>query len=83
MSPGATARARDDATHDDATHDRWELVGEGVYRTSSSTEMQMRFFLADDFSFGSAGDPVRENLFSAATAPSSVRDAANPAYVAF
>src|SRR5690606_11745134 len=52
------------AQSDDATPDGWEFVGEGVYRTSSSsTEMQMRFFLAEDFSFGSAGDPVRENLF--------------------
>lgn len=52
------------AQSDDATPDGWEFVGEGVYRTSSSsTEMQMRFYLAEDFSFGSAGDPVRENLF--------------------
>lgn len=52
------------AQEGDATPDGWEFIGEGVYRTSSSsTEMQMRFYLAEDFSFGKAGDPVRENLF--------------------
>lgn len=52
------------AQSNDATPPGWEFIGEGVYRTANdSTGMQARFFLAEDFSFGKAGDPVKENLF--------------------
>ena len=48
----------------DATPDGWTYEGEGIYRTSGQgVEMTTRFYLAEDFSFGRAGDLVTENLF--------------------
>jgi hypothetical protein len=48
----------------DATPDGWEFAGDGVYRTGSdSTVMDVTFYLAEDFSFGKAGDPVMDDLF--------------------
>jgi hypothetical protein len=48
----------------DATPDGWEFVGDGVYRTGSGgTVMDATFYLAEDFSFGKAGDPVMDDLF--------------------
>jgi hypothetical protein len=52
------------AQSNDATPDGWEFVGDGVYRTGSdSTTMDATFYLAEDFSFAKAGDPVMYDLF--------------------
>jgi len=49
---------------DDATPDGWEFVGDGVYRTGSGgTVMDATFYLAEDFSFAQAGDPVAHDVF--------------------
>lgn len=52
------------AQSDDATPDGWTYQGEGIYFTDSAmADMQMRFYLAEDFEFGQQGDLVTENLF--------------------
>jgi hypothetical protein len=52
------------AQSNDATPDGWEFVGDGVYRTGSEgTVMDATFYLAEDFSFARAGDPVAYDVF--------------------
>jgi hypothetical protein len=52
------------AQSNDATPDGWEWAGDGVYRTGSeATTMDATFYLAEDFSFGKAGDPVSYDVF--------------------
>lgn len=52
----------------DATPDEWEFQDDGVYFTNSAmADMEARFYLAEDFAFGKAGDPLTENLFLVST----------------
>lgn len=52
------------AQSDDATPDGWEFMGDGVYRTGGEgTTMDVTFYLAEDFSFAQAGDPVTYDVF--------------------
>jgi len=49
---------------DDATPDGWQWVGDGVYRTGNAeTTMDATFYLAEDFSFAKAGEPVTHDVF--------------------
>jgi hypothetical protein len=48
----------------DATPAGWRYEGNGLFTTSAArADMQTRFFLAGDFSFGSRGDVVEHNVF--------------------
>lgn len=48
----------------DATPDGWTFEGDGVYTSNAAgASMTTRFYLADDYGFGKAGDPLTENLF--------------------
>ncbi len=48
----------------DATPDGWSYEGEGVYTSSAAmASMTTRFYLAEDYSFGKAGEQLTENLF--------------------
>jgi hypothetical protein len=52
------------AQSNDATPDGWEFMGDGVYRTGSGgTVMDATFYLAEDFSFAKAGDPIEHDVF--------------------
>ncbi|MGH1346881.1 MAG: hypothetical protein ACRBN8_35260 [Nannocystales bacterium] len=52
----------------DATPEGWRFEGEGLYTSDAAgAEMTTRFYLATDYSFGRAGDPVSENLFEVTT----------------
>lgn len=52
------------AQSNDAMPPGWGYQGEGVYHTSgTNVVMDTRFYLTEDFSFGSAGDMVVDNLF--------------------
>jgi hypothetical protein len=48
----------------DATPEGWTYEGDGVYTSSAAqAEMETKFYLASDFEFGQAGDPVEHNVF--------------------
>lgn len=52
----------------DATPDGWVFEGDGVYTSSAAgAGMTTRFYLAEDYAFANAGDPLTENLFLAST----------------
>ncbi len=52
----------------DATPDGWAFEGDGVYTSNAAgAGMTTRFYLAEDYAFGSAGDPLNENLFLSTT----------------
>ncbi len=58
----------------DATPDGWRFEGDGLYTSDAAgAEMTTRFYLASDYSFGRAGDPVQENLFEVTTYLSGAR----------
>lgn len=58
----------------DATPDGWRFEGEGLYTSDAAgAGMETRFYLATDYSFGRAGDPVAENLFEVSTYLSGAR----------
>jgi len=50
----------------DATPRGWSYRGDGLYYTGDGgmgVDMEARFFLAEDFSFGTAGSPLTEVIF--------------------
>lgn len=52
----------------DATPDGWVFEGDGVYTSNAAgAGMTTRFYLAQDYGFASAGEPLTENLFLAST----------------
>ncbi len=52
----------------DATPDGWVFEGDGLYTSSAAgAGMKTRFYLAEDYAFANAGDPLSENLFLAST----------------
>lgn len=58
----------------DATPDGWRFEGAGLYTSDAAgAGMSTRFYLATDYGFGRAGDPVEENLFEVSTYLSGAR----------
>lgn len=52
----------------DATPEGWVFEGDGVYTSNAAgAGMTTRFYLAEDYAFANAGEPLTENLFLAST----------------